>query len=170
MSLVKNIQVILAHTENYDAMLQRLALEVLSNLAEENNAKECIGDTPGVLEALGNIFFGGGDDGAAVNIADEQNYDFRLHAGKVLLQLAKKSKGNCLRILKMKDRNKRFKEELMKLNLSIPRRITVARLLLHLCINSGESIMLQSLLRATSDMVRITLYVCSLYLFPSLCY
>ncbi|KAF8017033.1 hypothetical protein BT93_H2286 [Corymbia citriodora subsp. variegata] len=72
--------------------LQKLGIEILTSLAQDDDATERIGGTGGVLKELLKIFFQG---------VPEDQRDVRIVAGKALAMLAFESKSNCHRILKL---------------------------------------------------------------------
>ncbi|XP_073123251.1 uncharacterized protein [Henckelia pumila] len=105
--------------------LQMLGIEILTNLAIDNNATEIIGGTGGMLKELFNIFL---NDELP---ADQSNV--RAAAGEALAMLALESQGTCGRILKL-----RLHGNLIKA-LEVPLlRITAARIARNLCAYSGE--------------------------------
>jgi hypothetical protein len=116
---ISNIRDILRHGEKHP-MLQKLSIEILTSLALEEDAKERIGGTGGVLKELFNIFFSQG-------IPENQNHA-RIAAGDALAMLALESRRNCLRILKLK-----VLERLVGA-LEVPLlRVNAARILRNLC-------------------------------------
>ncbi|XP_022722807.1 uncharacterized protein LOC111279978 [Durio zibethinus] len=121
---ISNIRDILRHGEKHP-MLQKLSIEILTNLALEEEATERIGGTGGVLKELLNIFLNQG-------IPEQQNY-VRRAAGEALAMLASESRTNCHRILKLQ-----ALERLVKA-LEVPLlRVNAARILRNLCTYSGE--------------------------------
>lgn len=120
---ISNIREILRNGERHPK-LQKLGIEILTNLALEENATERIGGTGGVLKELFNIFFKQG-------IAGDQNH-VEIAAGEALAMLAM-SKSNCHRILKLK-----VLENLVGA-LEVPLlRVNAARILRNLCAFSGS--------------------------------
>ncbi|GKV19513.1 hypothetical protein SLEP1_g29761 [Rubroshorea leprosula] len=120
---ISNIRDILHYGEKHP-MLQTLGIDILTNLGLEEEAKERIGGTGGVLKELFNIFFNQG-------IPECQNH-VRTAAGEALAMLALESKSNCHRILKL--------DVLKRLNraLEVPLlRVNAARILRNLCSYSG---------------------------------
>lgn len=89
---ISNIRDILRHGEK-QPMLQKLGIEILTNLALEEDATERIGGTGGVLKELFNIFFNQG--------LPQNHNQVRIAAGEALAMLALESKNNCHRILKL---------------------------------------------------------------------
>ncbi|XP_078181719.1 uncharacterized protein LOC144575443 [Carex rostrata] len=85
----RNIRNILCDGEPH---FQRLALEVLTNLAMDEKAREKIGRTGGMVEELFKLFFKPG-------MTDEWNM-LRKEAGKALAMLTLQNKDNCKKILK----------------------------------------------------------------------
>ena len=120
---ISNIRDILRHGEKHP-MLQKLSIEILTSLALEEDAKERIGGTGGVLKELFHIFFSQG-------IPENQNHA-RMAAGDALAMLALESRRNCLRILKLK-----VLERLVGA-LEVPLlRVNAARILRNLCTYTG---------------------------------
>ncbi|XVF64993.1 hypothetical protein PTKIN_Ptkin09bG0211100 [Pterospermum kingtungense] len=104
--------------------LQKLSIEILTNLALEEEATERIGGTGGVLKELLNIFL---DQG----IPEHQNH-VRCAAGEALAMLDLESRSNCHRILKLQ-----ALERLVE-SLEVPLlRVNAARILRNLCTYSG---------------------------------
>lgn len=105
--------------------LQILGIEILTNLAIEDEATKIIGGTGGVLKELFNIFF---NDELPANQSN-----VRAVAGEALAMLALESRNTCERIL-----NLRLNENLTKA-LEVPLlRINAARIVRNLCAFSGE--------------------------------
>lgn len=105
--------------------LQILGIEILTNLAIEDEATKIIGGTGGVLKELFNIFF---NDGLPANQSN-----VRAVAGEALAMLALESQNTCERIL-----NLRLNGNLTKA-LEVPLlRINAARIVRNLCAYSGE--------------------------------
>ncbi|KAK3417678.1 hypothetical protein EUGRSUZ_H03625 [Eucalyptus grandis] len=103
--------------------LQKLGIEILTSLAQDNNATERVGGTGGVLKELLKIFFQG---------VPENQRDVRIVAGEALAMLAFESKSNCHRILKLN-----VVEKLLKA-LEIPLlHVNAGRILRNLCTYSG---------------------------------
>ncbi|XVE81510.1 hypothetical protein DITRI_Ditri15bG0070300 [Diplodiscus trichospermus] len=120
---ISNIRDILRHGEKHP-MLQKLSIEILTNLALEEEATERIGGTGGVLKELFNIFLNQG-------IPEHQNH-VRRAAGEALAMLALESRSNCHRILKLQ-----ALERLVEA-LEVPLlRVNAARILRNLCTYSG---------------------------------
>ncbi|KAL2339131.1 hypothetical protein Fmac_013577 [Flemingia macrophylla] len=116
---ISNIRDILRHGEKHP-LLQKLSIEILTSLAVEEDAKETIGSTGGVLKELFNIFF-------KHNIPENQKH-VTIVAGEALAMLALESKSNCYRILKLKARERlveALKDPLLRVN--------AARILRNLC-------------------------------------
>ncbi|KAK3417676.1 hypothetical protein EUGRSUZ_H03623 [Eucalyptus grandis] len=117
---IRNIRDILRHGEKRPE-LQKLGIEILTSLAQDNDATERIGGTGGVLKELLKIFF---QEGVL-----ENQRDVRIVAGEALAMLAFESKSNCHRILKLK--------RLLKV-LEIPiLDVSAGRILRNMCTYSG---------------------------------
>ncbi|XP_027331770.1 uncharacterized protein LOC113847100 isoform X1 [Abrus precatorius] len=116
---ISNIRDILRHGEKHP-LLQKLGIEILTSLALEEDAKERIGGTGGVLKELFNIFFG--------HDKPENQKHVTIVAGEALAMLALESKNNCHRILKMK-----VLERLVEALKDPLLRINAARILRNLC-------------------------------------
>ncbi|KAB1214164.1 hypothetical protein CJ030_MR5G027221 [Morella rubra] len=120
---ISNIRDILRYGERHP-VLQKLGIEILTNLALEEDATERIGGTGGVLKELFNIFFKKG-------MPESQNH-VRIAAGEALAMLALESTNNCYRILKL-----HVLERLVGA-LEVPLlRINAARILRNLCTYSS---------------------------------
>ncbi|XVF38119.1 hypothetical protein REPUB_Repub20aG0071000 [Reevesia pubescens] len=120
---ISNIRDILRHGEKHP-MLQKLSIEILTNLALEAEATERIGGTGGVLMELLNIFLN-------QEMPEHQNH-VRRAAGEALAMLALESRTNCHRILKLQ-----ALERLVEA-LEVPLlRVNAARILRNLCTYSG---------------------------------
>lgn len=105
--------------------LQMLGIEVLTNLAIEEEATERIMATGGVVKELFNIFFNG-------KIPADKSH-VRSAAGEALAMLALKSMCSCHTILKLKINQKLIEA------LEVPLlRVHVARILRNLCVYSGD--------------------------------
>ncbi|WVY92384.1 hypothetical protein V8G54_031472 [Vigna mungo] len=121
---ISNIRDILMHGEKHP-LLQKLSIEILTSLALEEEARERIGGTGGVLKELFNIFF--------KDCIAENQKDVTTVAGEALAMLALESKSNCHRISKLK-----VMERLIEA-LSVPMlRVNAARILRNLCNYSGS--------------------------------
>ncbi|KAL3727416.1 hypothetical protein ACJRO7_032185 [Eucalyptus globulus] len=119
---ISNIRDILRHGEKQPE-LQKLGIEILTSLAQDNEATECIGGTGGVLKELLNIFFQG---------VQEEQRDVRIVAGEALAMLVFESRSNCRRILKFN-----VVERLLEA-LEIPLlHVNAGRILRNLCTYSG---------------------------------
>ncbi|XP_010027001.3 uncharacterized protein LOC104417415 [Eucalyptus grandis] len=119
---ISNIRDILQHGEKKPE-LQKLGIEILTSLAQDNEATECIGGTGGVLKELLNIFFQG---------VQEEQRDVKIVAGEALAMLVFESKSNCRRILKLN-----VVERLLEA-LEIPLlHVNAGRILRNLCTYSG---------------------------------
>ncbi|GLT97899.1 hypothetical protein SLE2022_154410 [Rubroshorea leprosula] len=121
---ISNIRDILRYGEKHP-MLQKLSIDILTNLALEEEARETIGGTGGVLKELFNIFLNQW-------IPEYQNH-VRTAAGEALAMLALESRSNCHRILKLK-----VLERLIGALESPLLRINAARILRNLCSYSEE--------------------------------
>ncbi|XVE84821.1 hypothetical protein DITRI_Ditri17bG0043600 [Diplodiscus trichospermus] len=120
---ISNIRDMLRHGEKHP-MLQKLSIEILTNLALEEEATERIGGTGGVLKDLINIFLN--------QQTPEQKNHVRRAAGEALAMLALESRTNCHRILKLQ-----ALERLVQA-LEVPLlRVTAARVLRNMCTYSG---------------------------------
>ncbi|XP_030465809.1 uncharacterized protein LOC115684983 [Syzygium oleosum] len=105
--------------------LQKLGIEILTSLAQEDDASERIGETGGVLKELLKIFFQQGEP--------QDQRDVRIVAGEALAMLAFESKGNCHRILKLN-----VVERLVEA-LKVPLlHVNAGRILRNLCTYSGS--------------------------------
>lgn len=91
---VSNIRDILQYGENH-MVLQKLGIEILQSLAMDENAKEKIGSTGGIIKILLSIFFRPG-------LTEDEN-SLSNEAGEALAMLALESKKNCERILKVQE-------------------------------------------------------------------
>uniref|UniRef100_A0A2N9H440 Armadillo repeat-containing domain-containing protein n=1 Tax=Fagus sylvatica TaxID=28930 RepID=A0A2N9H440_FAGSY len=120
---ISNIRDILRYGEKYP-MLQKLGIDILTNLALDEDATERIGGTGGVLKGLFKIFF-------KEEMAENQKH-VRIAAGEALTMLALESKSNCYHILKLD-----VLERLIGA-LEVPLiRESAARILRNLCTVSG---------------------------------
>ncbi|TYJ14628.1 hypothetical protein E1A91_A10G129900v1 [Gossypium mustelinum] len=121
---ISNIRDILRHGEKHPT-LQKLSIEILTNLALEEGARERIGGTGGVLKELFTIFLNQG-------MPEHQN-QVRRSAGEALAMLALESRANCHRILRLQ-----VLERLISA-LEFPMlRVTAARILRNLCTYCGS--------------------------------
>ncbi|KAK9664851.1 hypothetical protein RND81_14G073800 [Saponaria officinalis] len=122
---VSNIRDILRHGEKHPK-LQKLGIEILTNLAMEDDATERIGGTGGILRELLNIFL--------KNVMLESEAQVTTTAaGEALTMLASESKQNCQRILKLG-----ALENLVEA-LEVPNlRVNAAPILSNLCTYSAE--------------------------------
>ncbi|XP_050217952.1 uncharacterized protein LOC126668809 [Mercurialis annua] len=121
---ISNIRDILRHGEKHP-ILQRLGIEILTNLALEADATERIGGTGGILNELFNIFFCHGAAGSSNPV--------RTAAGETLAMLTLESKSNCHRILKLK-----VIQKLVQSLEDTLLRVNAARILRNLCAYSGH--------------------------------
>ncbi|KAJ4749382.1 ARM repeat superfamily protein [Rhynchospora pubera] len=120
---VSNMRNILEYGRR-EIMLQRLGIEVLTGLAMDENAKERIASTGGVIRLLFSIFLSPGVDGES---------SVRTEAGECLAMLALESKRNCSLILKKADVSKLVEvlgDQYLRLN--------ALRILRNLCAYSGD--------------------------------
>lgn len=92
---ISNLRNILEYGEAH-MMLQELAANILSSLAMDEEVRETIGRTGGILRNLWGLFFKDRleDDGKQLRLA--------VKAGEALTLLALKSKSNCDRMLRLK--------------------------------------------------------------------
>ncbi|XP_074304687.1 uncharacterized protein LOC141639467 [Silene latifolia] len=121
---VSNIRDILKYGEKHPN-LQKLGIEILTNLGMEDDASESIGGTGGVLRELMNIFLRNG--------MSESQAQVRTAAGEALAMLALESKHNCRCILKLGALEKLVEA----LNVTLLR-VNAARILRNLCTYSAE--------------------------------
>ncbi|KAE9602030.1 hypothetical protein Lalb_Chr13g0304041 [Lupinus albus] len=121
---ISNIRDILRHGKKHP-LLQKLSIEILTSLALEEDAKERIGGTGGVLKELFNIFF-------THNIAENEKH-VTVVAGEAVAMLVLESKTNCHRILKLK-----VLERLVEALKDRLLRVNAARILRNLCTYSGS--------------------------------
>ncbi|XP_030465810.1 uncharacterized protein LOC115684984 [Syzygium oleosum] len=120
---ISNIRDILRYGEKRPE-LQKLGIEILTSLAQDDDATERIGGTGGVLKELLKIFFQQG--------VPEDQRDVRIVAGEALAMLAFESKSNCHRIFKLN-----VVESLLEA-LEIPLlHVNAGRILRNLCACSG---------------------------------
>ncbi|XP_048130021.1 uncharacterized protein LOC125313782 [Rhodamnia argentea] len=120
---ISNIRDILRYGEERPE-LQKLGIQILNSLAQDDDATERIGGTGGVLKELIKIFFQQG-------VLEDQR-DVRIVAGEALAMLAFESKSNCHRILKLN-----VVERLLEA-LEIPLlHVNAGRILRNLCAYSG---------------------------------
>ncbi|KAK1417541.1 hypothetical protein QVD17_26670 [Tagetes erecta] len=117
---VSYIRGILKHGENHPR-LQKLAINILTSLALEEEASERIGGTGGVMKGLFDVLF-----------LETQSY-VRIAAGEAIGMLAFESERNCHRILKLNVVHK-----LVNALESPLLRVNAARILRNLCIYSGN--------------------------------
>lgn len=116
---ISNMRDILRHGEKHPN-LQKLSIKILTHLAYEEDARERIGGTGGVLKELFNIFFKEG-------MAENQKH-VRIAAGEAVGMLALENEGNCRRILRLQ-----VMEKLVGA-LELPLiRVGAARILRNLC-------------------------------------
>ncbi|KAI6693184.1 hypothetical protein NL676_020894 [Syzygium grande] len=120
---ISNIRDILRYGEKQQE-LQKLGIEILTSLAQDDDATERIGGTGGVLKELSKIFFQG---------VLEDKRDVRIVAGEALAMLTFESKSNCHRILKLN-----VVDRLLEA-LEIPLlRVNAGRILRNLCTYTGS--------------------------------
>ncbi|URD73541.1 hypothetical protein MUK42_35196 [Musa troglodytarum] len=115
-----NIREILQYGESH-IMLQKLGIEILTSLAMNEEARERIGNTGGMIKELLWIFF---KDGYT-----QQQKALKVEAGEALAMMALESKNNCYRILK--ERN--IVEKLVEALDDPVLQINSARILCNLC-------------------------------------
>lgn len=121
---ISNMRDILRYGEKHP-VLQKLSIDIITSLGLEEEARERIGRTGGVLKELFNIFFNEG-------IPEYQN-QVKCASGDALAMLALESKSNCVKMLKL--------DVLQKLvpGLEVPLlRVNSARILRNLCTYAGE--------------------------------
>lgn len=121
---ISNIRDILRYGEKHP-VLQKLGIEILKNLALEEDATERIGGTGGILKELFNIFF--------QQTLPEKHFDVKIAAGESLAMLAFESKRNCTRILKLG-----FTKMLVQSLEDPVLRVNSARILRNLCAYGEE--------------------------------
>ncbi|EPS69744.1 hypothetical protein M569_05019, partial [Genlisea aurea] len=119
------IREILRHGDNQPD-LQLFGIQILTNLAIEENATEKIGRTGGVVRVLFTIFF---NDKMPAN-----RIRVRTAAGEALAMLSLKSKNVCHKILKLKHKH----DELIRSLKDPMLRVNSARILRNLCAYSGD--------------------------------
>ncbi|KAJ8505859.1 hypothetical protein OPV22_006745 [Ensete ventricosum] len=117
---VSNIRGIIQNGESH-MVLQKLGIEVLKNLAMDDNAKEKIGSTGGITKLLLSIFLRPG-------FTEEQN-SLSNEAGVTLAVLTLQSLNNCDRVLKEKE----VLEQLMGVLTEPVLQINASRILRNLC-------------------------------------
>lgn len=122
---VSNIRDILQHGQKH-LKLQKLGIEILTNLGMEDDASERIGGTGGVLKELMEIFLKQDD------IPESQN-DARMAAGEALAMLSLDSERNCQRMLRLNT-----VEGLVRALRDPSLRVSAARILRNLCRYSRE--------------------------------
>ncbi|KAK3417671.1 hypothetical protein EUGRSUZ_H03615 [Eucalyptus grandis] len=120
---ISNIREILRYGEKKPE-LQKLGIEILTSLAQDDDATERIGGTGGVLKELLKIFFREG--------VPEDQRDVRIVAGEALAMLAFESKSNCHCILKLN-----VVERLLEALETELLRVNAGRILRNLCTYSG---------------------------------
>lgn len=128
---VSNIREILQYGGGY-LILQRLAIEILTSLAMDGEARERIGSTGGMTKELVRIFFRQGS-------ATEEENSVRVEAGEALAMLTLENEKNCLRILKEEDVVERLVASLDHQVLSI----SSFRILNNLCAFHGTEYLLK---------------------------
>lgn len=121
---ISNIRDILRYAEKHP-VLQKLGIEILKNLALEEDATERIGGTGGILKELFNIYF--------EQKMPEKHFDVKIAAGEALAMLAFESKRNCMRILRLG-----FTKMLVQSLENPILRVNAARILRNLCAYCGE--------------------------------
>ncbi|XP_043720952.1 uncharacterized protein LOC122668454 [Telopea speciosissima] len=126
---VSNIREILKHGEAYP-MLQNLGIEILTSLAFEEEAREKIGSTGGIIKELLRIFF--------LERNPEDQYHVRVAAGEAITMLAMENDRNCSRIL-----NQEVLTKLMGALKDSALRINSARILRNLLTYAGQDCFVQ---------------------------
>ncbi|ONK78012.1 uncharacterized protein A4U43_C02F13280 [Asparagus officinalis] len=134
---VSNIREILRYAENH-IMLQKLGIEVLTSLAMDEEARERIGATGGMIKELLRLFFREGCD-------TQQQIELRTEAGEALAMLALENERNCERILK----GERVIDRLVACLADPTVRISSIRILKNLCAFNGTEFV--SRLRGVAD-------------------
>ncbi|XP_010551784.1 PREDICTED: uncharacterized protein LOC104822317 isoform X1 [Tarenaya hassleriana] len=124
---ISNMRDILRYGKRYPK-LQKLAIEILSFLALEKDAREKIGGTGGILKELFNIFLKG-----EMPRGEKEGGRVRIVAGEAIAMLVLESRSNCIRALKL-GVSARMVEAL-----EVPLvRVNAARVLRNLCLYSGD--------------------------------
>ncbi|XP_020273442.1 uncharacterized protein LOC109848388 isoform X1 [Asparagus officinalis] len=121
---VSNIREILQYGESH-MVLQMLGIEILSNLAMDEDARESIGSTGGVIRLLLSIFF-------MPRLTEKQN-SVCTEAGEALTMLAFESRRNCNQIVMGPQVMERLVDSLNDPVLQV----NSARILRNLCAYSG---------------------------------
>ncbi|XP_010906015.1 uncharacterized protein [Elaeis guineensis] len=121
---VSNIREILQYGESH-MVLQKLGIEILESLAMDENAREKIGSTGGIIKLLLFIFFRPGFTEDENSVSNE--------AAKALAMLALESKKNCERILKVQE----VMDRLIGVLNDPVLRINASRILRNLCAYSA---------------------------------
>ncbi|CAL9145448.1 unnamed protein product [Musa hybrid cultivar] len=129
---ISNIREILQYGESH-VMLQKLGIETLTSLAMEEEARERIGSTGGMIKELLWIFFREG-------LTQQQNTVKVESAGEALAMLALESTNNCYRILKEMNAVERLVEALTDPVLQI----NSARILRNRCKHVGNELFVVS--------------------------
>ncbi|CAH2054866.1 unnamed protein product [Thlaspi arvense] len=123
---VSNLRDVLRHGARYPK-LQKLGIEILSFLALEEDARERIGVTGGVLKELFNIFL------RSKTHEDGNESRVRIAAGEAIAMLALESRSNCVHILNLGVLGRLVDA------LEAPLvRVNAARVLRNLCVYSGR--------------------------------
>ncbi|XP_062197473.1 uncharacterized protein LOC133900378 [Phragmites australis] len=122
---VSNLRDILRYGELHGE-LQKLAIDVLTGLAMEENGKEAIVGTGGVVKLLLSIFIG--------DVETELRLSLSCKAGDALAMLALESERSCAAILKQEDVLDQLVSALQD---GDERRLNAARVLRNLCAYSG---------------------------------
>ncbi|KAJ3704345.1 hypothetical protein LUZ61_008050 [Rhynchospora tenuis] len=141
---VSNMRNILEYGHR-EMKLQRLAIEVLTGLAMDENAKERIASTGGVIRLLFSIFLSPGVEGES---------SVRTEAGECIAMLALESQINCSLILKKVDVSKLVDvlgDKYLRLN--------ALRILRNLCAYSGDECrsQLEGAVAAMPHVLKITM-------------
>lgn len=121
---ISYIRGILQYGENH-TVLQQLGIEILTSLALDEDAKEKIGSTGGIIKELLCIFFKQG--------LPENQDTVRVVAGEALAMLTLESEKNCKRILTLA-----ALEKLIEALNEPVLRVNSARILRNLCAYSGQ--------------------------------
>lgn len=122
---ISNIREILQYGESH-MVLQKLGIEILTSLAMDEEAREKIGNTGGIIKLLLSIFF-------MPRLTDDQN-SVSMEAGEALTMLAFESKRNCKQIIM---RPKALETLIILLNDPVLH-VNSARILTNLCSYSGS--------------------------------
>lgn len=123
---ISNIREMIQYGESYPG-LQKLGMEILTRLALDEEAKEKVGRTGGLLGILLSIFVGDG------LIECHKEEGVRNAAGEAVAMLAMESLNNCSRVLRLN-----ALEKLVGCLEHPSLRVNAARVMRNLCAYSGE--------------------------------